>query len=175
MRDNLPTPRTGTAPEIIGQNGHSRGSLLREWIGSPVGRAIAESLPDVIRMASRSRPPESRPLTSHILPSSDGASGVSLSEVEVDMDLPFVHRVTIRSASSWSIAPDILKEEQQKRKRGRWKLRALAAGVLGVAGFVLARRNGVSLPARINPAANLPFLSTTTSIPADHKKPGTAE
>jgi hypothetical protein len=175
MRDNLPTPRTGNVPEIIGQNGHSRGSLLREWIGSPVGRAIAESLPDVIRMASRSKPQESRPLTTQILPSSDGASGVSLSEVEVDVDLPFIHRVTIRSASSWSVAPDMIRAEQQQRKRGRWKLRAFAAGVLGVAGFVLARRNGISLPARVNPAANLPFLSTITSLPVGNKKPGTAE
>jgi hypothetical protein len=175
MRDNLPTPRTGSTPEIIERNGHSRGSFLREWIGSPVGRAIAESLPDVIRLASRSKPAESRPLPTQILPSSDGASGVSLSEVEVDMDLPFVHRVTFRSASSWSIAPDVLKEEQRSRKRGRWKLRAIAAGALGIAGVVLARKNGIGLPARINPAAQLPFLSSTTSVPAGDKKPGAAE
>jgi hypothetical protein len=179
MRENLPVLRSESTPELIRERGQSgMVSSLSSWIGSPVGRAIAQVLPDVIRMANRSKPAESRPLVSQILPSSDGASGLTLSEVEVDLDVPFIHRVTIRSASSWSVAPDVLLAERQKEKRGRWKLRALAAGALGVAGVILARKNGVSLPGRLNPAASLPFLTSSTSSlgsTSTEKNPGAAK
>jgi hypothetical protein len=177
MRDNLPVPRTDTTPDSFSRNGHSgRMSGLSEWIGSPVGRAIAQVLPDVIRMANRPKPAETRPLVSQILPSSDGASGVTLSEVEVDVDVPFIHRITIRSASSWSVAPDVIMAEQRKQQRSRWKLRALAAGAIGIAGYVLARRTGVTLPERINPATSLPFVSSATpSIGPAKENPGGAE
>lgn len=177
MREKLPIPRSESIPEPINRNGESGPvSSLTSWIGSPVGRAIAQALPDVLRMANRSKPAEPRSFASQILPSSDGASGLTLSEVEVDMDVPFIHRVTIRSASSWSVAPDVLIAEKRKEKRGRWKLRAIAAGVVGVAGVVLARRNGISLPARVNPVASLPFLSSAPPAPGSAKKnPGAAE
>ena len=177
MSDNLPALQTRADDSRIARQGPSgRLSAFGEWVASPLGRAVAQVLPDVIRMANRPKASESRPLFSQILPSSDGASGITLSEVEVDVDVPFIHRVTIRSASSWSVAPDIILAEQRNKRRGRWKLRALAAGALGVAGVVLARRIGMPLPARLNPAASLPFLSTPApSIGSTVKNPGTAE
>lgn len=179
MSDNLPVPRSRELPDQITsytQNG--KGASLRDWIGSPLGRAAAQALPDIVRMANRSRQPEQQSLVSQIMPSSDGASGVTLSEMDVDVDIPFVRRLTIRSASSWSIAPEVILAEQRQKQRNRWKLRALAAGVVGVAGMILARRSGVSVPARLNPAASLPFLAApTASVPTDrdNENPGTAE
>ena len=126
MSNNLPVPRTGMEPETITSNA-GRSSSLTEWIGSPVGRAIAQVLPDIIRMATRSRPADSQPTVSHILPSSDGASGMTLSEVEVDVDAPFIRKVTIRSASSWSVAPDVILAEQRNQRRSRWKRFKLAS------------------------------------------------
>jgi hypothetical protein len=164
MSNNLPIPRSDSTPGRTGSGSFTEsGYGLREWIGSPVGRALTQALPEVIRLVSRSRPVESRPLVSNILPSSDGASGMTISEVEVDVDVPFIRRMTIRSASSWSISPDVLLAQHRQQRRGRWKLRALAAGALGVAGVVLARRSGVSLPSRLNPAVNLPFISSPST------------
>jgi hypothetical protein len=177
MTENLPSLRSGSLPDQITSNGRSsRFSGLSSWIGSPVGRAVAQVLPDVIRMANRPRQPESRPLVSQILPSSDGASGMTLSEVELDIDVPFIRRMTIRSASSWSVAPQVILAEQRQQRRSRWKLRALAAGALGVASVVLARKSGVSLPGKLNPVASLPFLSTSGSpVTSPKKTPGVAE
>ncbi len=180
MSRNLPAMRSNDMPDQIStgtENGRLSG--LSTWLGSPIGRAVAQALPDVLRMANRNRLPEPRPLVSQILPSTDGASGVTLSEVEVDIDVPFIRRVTIRSASSWSIAPDVLKAQLRQDRRSRWKLRALAAGAIGVASVVLARRSGVTLPAKLSPGALAPLLTATLST-ADRssgttKNPGVAE
>lgn len=140
------SPRPGT-------NGTSR---VRDWLTSPIGRAVTDVLPDVVRLIGRrGTTSEPRSIASHIIPSSDGATGMSISEVEVDVDAPFIRRVVIRSASSWSIAPDVLKGEQ-RRRRGRFGLSALTVGVLGVAGVVFARRNGISLPGQFRMPSALP-------------------
>ncbi len=171
MSDYLParrddTPLTAARPESNG---------LARWLDSPLSRALAQVLPDVIRMAERRGRAESRPLVSHIIPSSDGASGMSLSEVEVDVDAPFVRRVVIRNASSWSVAPDVLSSMDRKPNRGRWGLRALTVGLVGIAGFVLARRSGVSLPPRLNPVSSVPLFSTATSQVEITEHPGEAD
>lgn len=180
MRNNLPAMRSSNLPDQLSRGSeNSRLSGLSTWLGSPIGRAVAQALPDVLRMANRNRLPEQRPLVSQILPSSDGASGMTLSEVEVDIDVPFVRRVTIRSASSWSIAPDVLKAYHRQERQSRWKLRALAAGAIGVASVVLARKSGLTLPAKLSPSALMPLLtsSSSSSSTADtaSKNPGAAE
>jgi hypothetical protein len=179
MSDKLSIPRSSEVTEQdIAYARNGRGTGLREWIGSPLGRTVAQVLPDVLRMANRSRQPEQRPLVSQIMPSSDGASGVTLSEVDLDIDIPFIRRLTIRSASSWSISPEVLLAEKRQKSRKRWKLRALVAGAMGIAGVLLARRSGVSLPARLNPGASLPFMSTPSpaiSSRARTENPGAAE
>jgi hypothetical protein len=164
MRDNLPAVPSSSLPDQI-RSGRDSGRLsgLSTWLGSPIGRAVAQALPDVLRMANRNRLPEQRPLVSQILPSSDGASGMTLSEVEVDIDVPFIRRVTIRSASSWSVAPDVLKTQYRQDRRNRWKLRALAAGAIGVASVMLARKSGMTLPAKLSPSALMPLLPATSS------------
>lgn len=180
MRNNLPAMRSSNLPDQI-SSGSENGRLsgLSTWLGSPIGRAVAQALPDVLRMANRNRLPEQRPLVSQILPSSDGASGMTLSEVEVDIDVPFIRRVTIRSASSWSVAPDVLKAYHRQERRSWWKLRALAAGAIGVAGVVLARKSGMTLPSKLSPSALMPLLTTSSSgsSPAGSaaKNPGAAE
>lgn len=151
MSDHSAARQIVSAPDAItprrGTGGVHR---VREWLSSPLGRAVSEVLPDVVRLIGRrgAAGSESRSLASHILPSSDGANGMSISEVEVDVDAPFIRRVVIRSASSWSVAPDILKAEQ-RRRRGRYGLSALTVGMLGIAGVVFARRNGVSIPQQL--------------------------
>jgi hypothetical protein len=177
MSNNLPVPRNELSPETLQRNDQAGRSIpLSDWISSPLGRAVAQALPEVIRLASRRQPPEVRPLASRILPSSDGASGMTLSEVEVDIDAPFIRRLTIRSASSWSVSPEVILAEQRQQRRARWKLRALTAGLLGIAGMALALRSGISLPDRLNPGASLPSLSSNSSAASSAKKtPGLAD
>lgn len=179
MSDRLPVASTRSTPDRISPD-QQPGLLsgLSEWVGSPVGRAVAQALPDVLRMARRPEPNDSRSFVSHILPSSDGASGVTLSEVDVDLNVPFIRRLTIRSASSWSVAPSVILADQRKRRRARWKLRALAAGAISIAAVVLARRSGLTLPGRLNPIASAPFLSassTPSNMEPDKADPGAAE
>jgi hypothetical protein len=156
MSEYLPARRNGTALTAT-QSAHpsNGGYRLRDWFYSPVGRAVADVLPDLLRWASRRQPSESRPLTSHVLPATDGANGMTISEVELDIDAPFIRRVVIRSASSWSVAPGVLMAEQ-KRRRGRVGLSALTVGLLGIAGVVFARRSGVSLPSGVTVPESLP-------------------
>jgi hypothetical protein len=164
MSQKLPAIRSTSYPDqVSAESSSGRISSLGTLLVSPIGRAVAQALPDILRIASRNRLPEQRPLVSQILPSTDGASGMTLSEVEVDVDVPFIRRVTIRSASSWSVAPDVLKAQHREARRSRWKLRALAAGAIGVASVVLARKSGLSLPAKLSPGALAPLLTATTS------------
>lgn len=149
MSDHPATRQIVPAPDAITPRRADNGThRLRDWLTSPIGRAMADVLPDVVRLIGRRGESGSRTLASQVLPSTDGASGMSISEVEVDVDAPFIRRVIIRSASSWSVAPDIIKAEQ-RRKRGRFGLSALTVGMLGIAGVVFARRNGVSLPGQL--------------------------
>jgi hypothetical protein len=131
---------------------------LRDWVASSLGRAVADVLPDVLRWAVRRQPAESRPVTSNFLPRTDGASGMTLSEVEVDIDSPFIRRVVIRSASSWTVAPSVIMAQEEKRRRGRFGLSALTVGVLGLAGVVLARRSGLALPSSVPVPAIVPRI-----------------
>lgn len=157
MSDHPATRQIVSAPDAITSRRGGNGALrVRDWLTSPLGRAVSDVLPDVVRFIGRrgAQASDSRSLASHILPSSDGANGMSISEVEVDVDAPFIRRVVIRSASSWSVAPDILKAEQ-RRRRGRFGLSALTVGMIGIAGVVFARRNGISLPGQLRlPAGN---------------------
>lgn len=160
MSDHPATRQIIPASNAISPSQRADGSpRLRGWLTSPIGRAVSEVLPDVVRMIGRRGPSESRSLASHILPSRDGANGMSISEVEVDVDAPFIRRVVIRTASSWSVAPDVIKAEQ-RRRRGRYGLSAVTVGLLGLAGFVFARRNGISLPGPLRLPAALPDVLT---------------
>lgn len=156
MSEYLPARRDESALDASRISRSANGSLrLRDWLYSPVGRAVADVLPDVLRWASRRQPVESRPITSHFIPSSDGASGTTVSEVEVDIDAPFIRRVIIRSASTWSVAPEVILAER-RRRRGRFGLSALTVGLLGIAGVVFARKSGMSLPAGVSIPSSLP-------------------
>lgn len=173
MSDYLPARHISSTPGTTevrpSPNGSSR---LRDWLYSPVGRAVADVLPDVLRLASRRQSADQHSIASRVLPSSDGANGMTVSEVEVDIDAPFIRRVIIRSASSWSVAPEVIESEKRSR-RGRIGLRALTVGALGVAGFIFARRSGFSLP--LPASLSLPDgLSRTRSTPAQPqtKNPG---
>jgi hypothetical protein len=148
MGDFLParreTERTDSAILHHGSNGRSR---LEGWLASPIARGVADVLPDIVRMASRrSQDNGSRSIMPGIVSHNNGASGMTLSEVEVEVDAPFIRRVVIRSASSWSVAPDVLLQNQQRSRRGRFKFAALTAGLLGIAGMAVARRLGISVP-----------------------------
>lgn len=155
MSDHPATRQIVSAPDAItSRNGANGAHRLRNWLASPIGRAVSDVLPDVVRLIGRRGTSEPRSIASHILPSTDGANGMSISEVEVDVDAPFIRRVVIRSASSWSVAPEILKAEQ-RRRRGRFGLSALTVSMLGIAGVVFARRNGISLPGQFRLPAGI--------------------
>lgn len=120
---------------------------LRRWLGSPVAGAAAEVAPDVLRAIGRaiqSRPESSTPVQ---LPA-NGASGLTVSEVEISVSSPLVRRVVVRTTSAWSISPDVLEDERRRKRRGR--LGAGAMGIAGIAllGLVATRRSPLNLPGR---------------------------
>ena len=67
---------------------------------------------------------------------------MTVSEVEIDVATPFIRRVTVRSSSAWSLAPEVILERRGRRWGGR-----LGMGAAGLA--VRARRSQITLPAAL--------------------------
>lgn len=124
----------------------SAGARLRRWLRSPLAAAASEVAPDLVRLAAErvAAPRVGRRGDAHQpLP---GASGVEVSEVEIDLAAPFVRRVVVRSASSWSVSPDVLQPSRRRRRAGRLGLGAASIAGLAMLGLVASRRFPLSLP-----------------------------
>jgi hypothetical protein len=106
---------------------------------SSLARMAISLAPDVLRAAERlifkqSRQPVSRGEFSQ------GMHGhsVHLSEVEFDTSIPFVRKVTVRNASSWSTFPIAIQPEPAPR-RSRGRLIGVSSAIALVAALMLRR------------------------------------
>jgi hypothetical protein len=138
MSEYLPARANSADQRPVVVSGPAGLERARSWLSSPMGQAALDLVPDVVRWIGRR--PHGTVGSVPYLPSS-GANGVTVSEVEMDLRVPFVRRVVIRSASSWSIAPEILLAERRQR-RGRLGVSLLSIAALAVAGVVAARKSG---------------------------------
>lgn len=145
----LPVP-VEIEPVRKGQVVPQRG-VLRRWLLSPLGTAAADLAPEALKLVGRALQTQStagRPLGG--LPQT-GANGLTLSEVEIDVSLPFVRRVVVRTASAWSLSPEVALAERRKKRRGRLGLGAVSLAGLAVLGVAASRRIPVSLPSLTEP------------------------
>lgn len=136
MSRNLPALPSRVEIEPV-----SAGGRLRRWLRSPLGAAASEVAPDLVRLAAER---VGRRGNSHQTP--PGASGVDVSEVEIDLAAPFVRRVVVRTASSWAVSPEVLQPARRRRRAGRLGLRAAMLAALAMLGLAASRRFPLSLP-----------------------------
>lgn len=136
MSRNLPALPSRVEIEPV-----SAGGRLRRWLRSPLGAAASEVAPDLVRLAAER---VGRRGDSH--QPSPGASGVDVSEVEIDLAAPFVRRVVVRTASSWAVSPEVLQPARRRRRAGRLGLRAAMLAALAMLGLAASRRFPLSLP-----------------------------
>ncbi|HET9015858.1 MAG TPA: hypothetical protein VFN57_09690 [Thermomicrobiaceae bacterium] len=118
---------------------------LGRWLRSPLGAAVADLAPELIRVAGRSLESRGsrRPLAD--LPPA-GVNGLTVSEMEIDLATPLVRRVVVRSASAWSVAPEVALASQRPRRRaGRIGVGAAGIAGLTVLGIAAARRGPAML------------------------------
>jgi hypothetical protein len=114
---------------------------------STVGRAIAALAPDVIRVAERlaTQRLQQRRELNQAAQQANHTEALHLSEVEIDISMPFVRRVTMRNLTAWQNIPQIVvqpRPEPAPSKRLRNAGLLGASGVLAVCAGLLARRVG---------------------------------
>ncbi|CAN5778542.1 hypothetical protein BH23CHL2_BH23CHL2_05070 [soil metagenome] len=118
--------------------------------GSPstVSRALASIAPDIIRAAGRiaNQRLQSRGHAHSRPDMSDHTKAVHLSEIEIDVAMPFVRRITMRNLTAWQNAPMHQIENPKPEKSGIGLGRKVgllgASSVLALCLGVLARRIG---------------------------------
>lgn len=151
MSQRLPAlwSRPTVEPEPIRPRA-ARGGVVRRWVASPLGQALADVAPDLLRFAGRTMQNRSGARLDQMpgLPSS-GANGMTVSEVEIDVASPLVRRVTVRTTNAWSIAPEVALARERRGRGGRIGLGALSVAGLAVLGLAVARRSPMALPSRI--------------------------
>lgn len=60
---------------------------------------------------------------------------MTVSEVEINLAAPLIRRIVVRSATAWTIAPELLQAEAESSGGSRKRARKLGAGVAGLAGL----------------------------------------
>lgn len=128
-------PRT-ERPEVIVLDSRAAGSRGTP----PLGRLLVSLTPDLIRAVERSLAQRTESRSVAPLVRQDARAyrgGVELSEVEYDMRLPFLRKVTVRKASAWTSDMPFVQPILETPNRRGGKLRR--AGMLSVGGaFALA-------------------------------------
>ncbi|HLT20431.1 MAG TPA: hypothetical protein VKZ96_13300 [Thermomicrobiales bacterium] len=103
---------------------------------STVARVVAAVAPDVIRLAERAaterlargrRKPEPPAGANY-------TEAIHLSEVEIDIAMPFVRRITMRNLTAWQNSPVEVAPVEPAEQRSGGKLRK--AGLLGASGMI---------------------------------------
>lgn len=115
---------------------------------STVGRMLAAVAPDVIRAAERiaTQRLQRRDQERSSISMPDHTEAIHLSEVEIDVSMPFVRRITMRNMTAWQNGPASLAPAQEPRRDGIGIGRKVgligASSVLALCLGVLARRVG---------------------------------
>lgn len=115
---------------------------------STVGRVVAAVAPDVIRAAERIATQRlqrrERDTSSVAMP--EHTEAIHLSEVEIDVSMPFVRRITMRTMTAWQNGPATPAPAPEQRQSGIGLGRKVgligASSVLALCLGVLARRVG---------------------------------
>lgn len=117
---------------------------------APLARLALDLAPDILRAFERARSQRAAVVNLR-LPATEPAreqraftSGVQLSEVELDMRVPFVRRVTIRKATAWTTAIPIPPSIAPTPRSGRLR----RAGVVSVGGAVALAALGLLVRGR---------------------------
>lgn len=123
----------------------SRHGSTRHWLRSPLGNALVELLPDLLRLTRRSlRSPNG---ISEGLPPA-GANGMAVQEVEIEVASPLVRRIVVRSTNSWSLSPEVALAGK-RRRGGRIGIGAISVASVFLLGAAAARRVSYSLSGRL--------------------------
>jgi hypothetical protein len=114
---------------------------------STVSRALAAFAPDVIRVAERlaAERLQQRREMSQPVGVTQHTEAMHLSEVEIDVSMPFVRRVTMRNLTAWQNIPQTTIQQQREpaaSKRLRNAGLVGASGVLALCAGLLVRRVG---------------------------------
>ncbi len=140
-------------PEVIVVD--SRSAAARGT--SAFGRLLLSLTPDLIRVVEQSLAQRNDSRSTAPAVRQDPRAyrgGVQLSEVEYDMSLPFLRKVTVRKASAWTSDMPFIEQVLESPGRRGGKLRM--AGILSIGGaFALA---AVGLIA--NRASSIPGLGS---------------
>lgn len=129
MSKYLPVPVRGgrdrvVTPEVIVVEPRSTQASTSRSV-APLAKLALDLAPDLLRAFERSRAQRADSIDIPAArPASDRrglTSGVQLSEVELDMRVPFVRRVTVRRATAWTtdlpIAPTVTPPQRTSRFR----------------------------------------------------------
>jgi hypothetical protein len=115
---------------------------------STVARVIAAVAPDVIRLAERAatqRLAQRQRLHEPAARMPDHTEAIHVSEVEIDVAMPFVRRITMRNMTAWQNGPApvevVLPERRSGSKLGKAGLLG-ASGVIALVAGLMVRRVG---------------------------------
>ncbi|MFW6075220.1 MAG: hypothetical protein ACOC9Y_06475 [Chloroflexota bacterium] len=137
MNRQLPVPRQENGG-LIPRSMPSRSSL------SQFALALA---PDILRVAERlaSNRSQNRAIQKELPVQRDSVQGIHLSEVEIDMSVPFVRKITMRNATAWSRSPYLSAlPPPPSPKRGRLRRIGIlgASSALAIVAGIVTRRVG---------------------------------
>lgn len=105
---------------------------------STLARLAIAAAPELLRVAERlaNQRAQQRRVEPAAVPTQPRVESIQLSEVEIDLSVPFVRRVTMRNASAWSITPlaaavaQAVVEAEVEQRSGRLR----KAGLVGITG-----------------------------------------
>jgi hypothetical protein len=138
VSEYLPVPVRASGQGRLVVNGSGEIDRRPSWFTSPIARAALNLAPEVLKLLGRR--PQLR--ETRLVPGAfTGATGVTLSEVEMDLRIPFVRRVVVRRASSWAVAPEVLLAQPAPR-RSRLGVGILSVAAVAIAGVFAVRRSG---------------------------------
>lgn len=150
MSRNLPVPVPPERPEVVVLDPPRAVTTLGPRPLGTLARLAVHLTPDIIQAVERAvaqrrptTPPAQQPVDLRVY-----TDAIQYSEIEYDTRVPFVRKVTVRTATSWtSSAPAMAPAEERGNAGVRW------VGVLGAGGAValaalgmLANRRGLPHP-----------------------------
>lgn len=135
MSRQLPVPVSNqTRSDALASSGHT-GSASSALVKLAIAMApeilkVAEQV--VLKRDQPSRPAQRQSQATH-------GQSFQISEVEIDTSIPFVRRVTVRNASSWSTFPTEPEDFTSEARRSRGKLLGLS-GAAALVAAVMVRK-----------------------------------
>lgn len=111
-------------------------------VSSSIARLAISLAPDILRATEKMLLDRTRQESSQRQQAAQQhfhSHSVQLSEVEINTSLPFVRRVTVRNATSWTSVPMIEPEPIEPAKRSRGRLLGISGAVALVAAVMVRK------------------------------------